>query len=215
MFHLIVVSLSFAQGEEGDQGSPGEVGSQGPMVRCCYLLHDIKVFQITDCSLLCQELFFSPPAHWGTCWICLLLQGPQGIRGATGMMGPKGEMVSAAMIFKPMVPSWFFLNYLQIQREMPIEMFILWTDYNTNINIVLLQGARGLDGDPGPQGVAGATVSSSHGTNASIFAANVVRMSNIWSNFFFFRGIEAREAWWASLGPGEKRSVDASTTRTF
>lgn len=41
------------------------------------------------------------------------------------MMGPKGEMVSAAMIFKPMVPSRFFLNYLQIQREMPIEMFIL------------------------------------------------------------------------------------------
>lgn len=30
---LHAVSLLFAQGEEGDQGSPGEVGAQGPVVR--------------------------------------------------------------------------------------------------------------------------------------------------------------------------------------
>lgn len=47
------VSLSFTQGEEGDQGSPGEVGSQGPMVRCCYLLDGISH------SLLSAALFFS------------------------------------------------------------------------------------------------------------------------------------------------------------
>lgn len=32
----------------------------------------------------------------------------------------------------------------------------LWTDDTT---LVLLQGPRGLDGEPGPQGVAGAIVS--------------------------------------------------------
>lgn len=52
-------------------------------------------------------------------------------------------------------------------------------------NIVLWQGGRGLDGDPGPQGVAGATVSFSHDTNAFILAANVVRMSRLWFNALF------------------------------
>lgn len=36
-------------------------------------------------------------------------------------------------------------------------------------NIVPWQGARGLDGEPGPQGVAGANVSVSQVANAFVF----------------------------------------------
>lgn len=103
-FPANVLSLSFTQGEEGDQGSPGEVGSQGPVVRE-HIYYMILVFQVTVCSLL-RQIFLLTDAPVA----CLLFQGPQGIRGAMGMMGPKGEMVSVPVILKSMVPARFFQN---------------------------------------------------------------------------------------------------------
>ena len=63
-----------------------------------------------------------------------------------GMMGSKGEMVGISIA--PLIYITLLLNYLQIN-----------VNSITNTIILLSQGARGLDGDPGPQGVAGATVS--------------------------------------------------------
>uniref|UniRef100_A0A8C3AAA1 Collagen alpha-1(IX) chain n=1 Tax=Cyclopterus lumpus TaxID=8103 RepID=A0A8C3AAA1_CYCLU len=64
--------------------------------------------------------------------------GKQGHKGEEGDQGSSGEVGSQG----PMISN---------------KMFIILTDYSTNINIVLWQGTRGFDGDPGPQGVAGAT----------------------------------------------------------
>lgn len=41
---------------------------------------------------------------------------------------------------------------------------VVYFDIQTNYLHIVLQGARGLGGDPGPQGVAGATVSLYHCT---------------------------------------------------
>lgn len=65
------------------------------------LISELRVFQATICLLLfCVLLICSP----GICLTCLLIQGPQGLRGAMGMMGPKGERVNVSFIFKPTTP---------------------------------------------------------------------------------------------------------------
>lgn len=79
-------------------------------------------------------------------------------------------------------------------------MAILKPDYNTNTNIVLWQGARGLDGDPGPQGVAGATVSLSNSTDAFISAANMVCLSSMWFNALF-QGDRGQRGVMGEVGP--------------
>lgn len=64
-------------------------------------------------------------------------------------MGPKGEMVHTFVISKSRLD--YMLSSLAVK--------LLAGD----TTLVVLQGPRGLDGDPGPQGVAGAIVSLSLG----------------------------------------------------
>lgn len=123
-------------------------------------------------SLLCHVLSFF---YHLTCWICLLFQGPQGIRGAMGMMGSKGEMVSGCTISMQAHNAFYthkvlssitcqyrvnHINIYLLRKCLFFKMFVLW------------QGARGPDGDPGPQGVAGATVSLSNNVDVIVFATN-------------------------------------------
>lgn len=69
-------------------------------------------------------------------------------------MGPKGEMVHTSVI-----PQYLEDFYISFRADSWLLMLLpAWAD---DPNPVLLQGARGLDGDPGPQGVAGAIVSLS------------------------------------------------------
>lgn len=82
IFSISLFPLFFIQGEEGEQGSPGEVGTQGPTVRYC-------IFQVDNTLRSFLSLRDSD-----TCCIHLIFQGPQGIRGAMGMIGSKGEMVN-------------------------------------------------------------------------------------------------------------------------
>ncbi len=62
-FPANVLSFSCTQGEEGDQGAPGEVGAQGPMVRNYVhemLLESCKL----QFALYCVRLsFFCSPKH--------------------------------------------------------------------------------------------------------------------------------------------------------
>lgn len=145
--------LSFRSGRGGRPGRPG--GGRIPRAngQTLYSLDDIA-----SNSCLYQVLWLLTPV------ICLLLfQGPQGIRGAMGMIGSKGEMV----IFLATVP--VIISHISLWMHCCFPAYIPpLTDY---ANIILLQGARGLDGDPGPQGVAGATVSLSRSMNAVVFCS--------------------------------------------
>lgn len=69
-------------------------------------------------------------------------------------MGPKGEMVHTFVISKSRVDS--MLSSLAVKLLAGVLGGQMMT-------LVVLQGSRGLDGDPGPQGVAGAIVSLSLG----------------------------------------------------
>lgn len=90
---LLLIPFSFfIQGEEGEQGSPGEVGTQGPTVRKTHASnwhHFHFHFSIRDSN---------------TCCTCLIFQGPQGLRGAMGMIGSKGEMVDSVTVPVTLTP---------------------------------------------------------------------------------------------------------------
>jgi len=79
-------------------------------------------------------------------------------------------------------------------------MFIILTDYSTNINIVLRQGTRGFDGNPGPQGVAGATVSFFNTTHAHNLTGNEVWLRCVWFNALF-QGDHGQRGVTGELGP--------------
>lgn len=68
------------------------------------------------------------------------------------MIGPKGETVSVYVL--SVHYAQFFFNYLQTLGKFPF--FVV---SHSLVLPFLWQGPRGPDGDPGPQGVAGATVS--------------------------------------------------------
>lgn len=70
-------------------------------------------------------------------------------------MGPKGEMVHTSVI-----PKYLEDFYIRFRADSWLLICCLHGGAD-DTNPVLLQGPRGLDGDPGPQGVAGAIVSLS------------------------------------------------------
>lgn len=117
--------------------------------------------------------FFYFPAHLLDLFVILGPSGDSWSHGNDGVQGRDGK--------------WFYDFYAS-----SIPFIHIVCQYRVNhINICLLkclsfnlwQGARGPDGEPGPQGVAGATVSLSNNVDVIVFATNAG--CTVWVSWLF------------------------------
>jgi len=138
-----------------------------------YLIHYITYFviRVTVSSLLCQVLFWYSLMHLLDLLDLFALSGTSGNSWSHGSDGPQGRagecfcgLQACRTCHKhlqlPAIMQWIRLSIVAVYCQWFVQIIL-----TVNGHIVPLQGARGLDGDPGPQGVAGATVSLSVNAN--------------------------------------------------